>query len=48
MRSQKKDKYIHIRIDSDVKDSFIKKCDDKSISPSKLIRKLIIDFINNG
>ena len=47
MRTQKKDKYLHIRIDYETKKDFLKYCDFKLITPSKLIRKILIDYIKN-
>lgn len=47
MGTQTKEKYLHIRIDSETKEKLLKYCNDKLITPSKLIRKLLIDYIEN-
>jgi antitoxin component of RelBE/YafQ-DinJ toxin-antitoxin module len=40
-------KYIHIRIDDDLKIKLNTICDKKLITPSKLIRFLIKEYIKN-
>lgn len=39
------DKYIKIRVDEETKNKFYNKCDSEAINPSKLIRKLINDWL---
>ena len=46
MRTQKKDKYIHIRISEDLKTKFDVYCEKKSILPSKLIRNYIKNILD--
>lgn len=46
MKTQNKKKYVHIRIEEKIKYEFEKICEGKLITPSKLIRKLIVDYIN--
>ena len=40
-------KYVHIRIDDELKLKFYKICDKKLITPSRLIRFLIEEYIKN-
>lgn len=47
MRTQNKEKYLHIRIDNNLKEDVLNYCDKKLITPSKLVRKLLNDYIIN-
>jgi antitoxin component of RelBE/YafQ-DinJ toxin-antitoxin module len=46
MGTQKQDKYLHVRIDKDLKESFINFCDNNSVTASKIIKKFIKSIIN--
>lgn len=47
MRTQSKNKYLHVRVDEDIKHKFLNTCEKNCITPSKLIRKFINDYILN-
>ena len=43
-----KDERIHIRIPADLKQEFLRVCDEKAVNPSKLIRKWIEEYSKEG
>ena len=43
-----KDDRIHIRIPADLKQEFLRVCDEKAVSPSKLIRKWVEGYIESA
>jgi antitoxin component of RelBE/YafQ-DinJ toxin-antitoxin module len=47
MRTQRKDKYLHIRVDEEIKAKFLDKCGVNCVTPSKLIRRFIEEYIKN-
>jgi len=50
MRTQKenKEEYIHIRISKEIKDKYIKYCEENNFSISKKIRKFIENELNEN
>ena len=46
MGTQKKEKYIHMRINEKEKARLLSYCDEHLTTPSKLIRKFINDILN--